>query len=139
MDPDLEAAYRQTHFTVDGGVDPAFVLRIDQASAELLAMYQAHGVGNAAFLTAWNPGSRRLSEDVNGVAQASMEAELCADGLTLIAGVGVDPTGKWPGEPSVLVLGITLERAQSIGREFGQNAIVWMDHDGVPRLVLLRR
>ncbi len=66
-----------------------------------------------------------------------METELRADGLLLIAGVGVDPTGEWPAEASVLVLGITLERAIGVGHRYGQNAIVWMDGDAVPQLVFL--
>ena len=43
-----------------------------------------------------------------------------------------------PAEPSLLVLGITLNDAWSIGVEFAQNGFVWCAPDAVPRLVLLR-
>jgi len=48
--------------------------------------------------------------------------------------VGLDPDGKWHGEPSMLVLGIDQPRALAIGREYGQHAIVYMDADATPRL-----
>jgi Protein of unknown function (DUF3293) len=49
-----------------------------------------------------------------------------------------DPTGKWPPEPSRLVLGIDLDTAGSLGRQFRQNGIVWVSANAVPTLVLLR-
>ena len=52
--------------------------------------------------------------------------------------LGVDTAGEWPGEESVFVPGLDLERAKSLGVEFGQNAIVWAGPDAVPQLVLLR-
>ena len=67
-----------------------------------------------------------------------MEAELREAGWTLLHGIGLDPSGNWSGEPSVLALGISCERAQSIGRKYGQNAVVYVARDAVPRLLLIR-
>ncbi|WP_366510990.1 DUF3293 domain-containing protein [Yoonia sp.] len=47
----------------------------------------------------------------------------------------MDPSGEWPREESVLVPGISLERAKSLDVEFGQNAIVWAGYDAVPHLI----
>lgn len=53
-------------------------------------------------------------------------------------GAGLDPSGQWPAEESLLVLGINLAIAVEIGREFEQNAIVWIDSAAIPHLILLR-
>jgi hypothetical protein len=46
--------------------------------------------------------------------------------------------GNWPGERSVLVLGLELDAASALGIALRQNAIVCADADAVPQLVLLR-
>jgi hypothetical protein len=80
---------------------------------------------------------RTQTREVNEAAQAQLEAELTALGLPFLRGEGVDPSGSWPGEPSVLVLGITEEEARRLGRRYGQNAIVVAGRDAVARLVML--
>lgn len=56
----------------------------------------------------------------------------------IIKGESHDPSGAWPEEKSFLALGLDLETSQVLGREFGQNAIVWAGADAIPRLILLR-
>lgn len=56
----------------------------------------------------------------------------------IIEGEGLDSSGKWPAEKSFLALGLDLETSSALGREFGQNAIVWAGVDAIPRLILLR-
>jgi hypothetical protein len=55
----------------------------------------------------------------------------------IVAGLGEDSAGVWPGETSLLVLCIILDEAKYIGIEFGQNAIVWAQEDAIPHLILL--
>ena len=136
VDPATIAAYAATHYVVNG-IEPGFVLRAGQLSAELKALHQQTGVACSAFLTAWNPGSRRRANEINQAAQCELEATLRAAALPLFAGVGVDPNGNWPGEQSVLVLGIGRERAERLGRHYGQIAILWIGADAVPEVVLL--
>lgn len=136
VDPATVAAYAAAHYVVNG-VAPAFVLRAGQPSVELKVLHAHHGVACSAFLTAWNPGSGRRANEINEAAQADLEATLHAAGFLLFAGVGVDPTGNWPAEQSVLVLGIPRERAEQFGRQYRQNAILWMGADPVPEVVLL--
>jgi hypothetical protein len=132
----LVEAYRGTEFRVaDRGW--TFTLRIDQPSPVLAACHEAFGVMRSAYLTAWNPRSEPQTREVNEAAQAQLEAELTALGLPFLHGEGVDPTGSWPGEPSVLVLGITEEEARRLGRRYGQNAIVVAGRDAVARLVMV--
>ena len=73
------------------------------------------GVGCSAYLTAWNPGSEPTAQAMNQAAQARLEADLEAAGYPILRGMGVDPAGSWPGEPSVLVLGISRTEAHRLG------------------------
>jgi hypothetical protein len=70
-----------------------------------------HKVMCAAFITAHNPFSRQLSESENSLRQADLKAKLNQRGLICIDGIGQHPSNHWPGEISVLVLGLDLEAA----------------------------
>jgi hypothetical protein len=48
---------------------------------------------------------------------------------------GQHPSNKWPGEVSVLVLGLDLEAAKSLARHYEQHAFEWAAGDGLPELV----
>ncbi len=56
-------------------------------------------------------------------------------GLICIDGIGKHTSNNWPGEVSVLVLGLDLEAAKSLARHYEQHAFVWAAGDGVPELV----
>lgn len=133
---DLVEAYVATDFTV---LEPCpFTLRVGRRSTELAKVYTRMAVSSAGYLTAWNPYSATTSAQENATAQQSLIRSLSIEGYPTLKALGVDPSGAWPGEDSVLVPGLGLERAKSFGIEFGQNAIVWAGDDAVPRLVLLR-
>lgn len=84
-----------------------------------------------AFISACNPGSV-LKED-NAARHRALLDRL--DGYALHQGVGIPDGEDWPPEQSVLVSGIMERDAVSIGREFGQNAIVCGEKGQVARLV----
>jgi hypothetical protein len=129
-------AYLATDYSIWGS--RRFILRIEQRNDDLTALYQRYEVSSAAVLTAWNPHSETRSDRENQNAQMELISEIDRLCLRHEPGEGTDPSGKWPPEPSRLVLGIDLETAQSLGRKFMQNGFVWIDTDGVPLLVLLR-
>lgn len=134
--PDLIEAYRATHFTV---LEPRpLTLRVGHHSAELAQLYREMGVSSAGYLTAWNPYSAETSGADNEAAQLSLIRSLSLEGYPTLKALGVDPEGEWPGEESVFVPGLELERAKSLGVEFGQNAVVWAGSGALPQLVLLR-
>lgn len=133
---ELIVAYEATDFRV---LEPQeFTLRVGQRSAELQSLYVDMGVTSAGYLTAWNPYSAETSAADNEAAQLSLIRSLSLEGYPTLKALGVDPAGEWPGEESVFVPGLGLERAKSLGVEFRQNAIVWASSDAVPQLVLLR-
>ena len=135
MDDDLIQAYKETHYTVQD-VEP-FVLRIGVVSEALMACHKRHRVDCSAFITAWNPYSKQLSAQENEERHQALIAEIKGRSLSFLPGVGQHPSNNWLGEQSVLVLGLSLEAAKTLGRRFDQNAVVWTGGDGVPELVLL--
>ncbi|MCC6163791.1 MAG: DUF3293 domain-containing protein [Acidobacteria bacterium] len=135
-DADLIAAYRRTDYRVDDG-GYAFVLRVDTPSAALVACHGAFGVTCSAFITAWNPRSEPTPRARNEAAMAALERTLSAGGWRWLRGAGVDPSGAWPPEPSLLVLGLDASTAVAIAQRCAQHAIVCAAVDGVPTLVLV--
>jgi hypothetical protein len=76
-----------------------------------------------AFITAWNPGSRRLSRPENERRQKELIQQLSGR-YRLHYGKGTADDGGWPPELSVLVLGIPHPEALALGRAFGQHAVL---------------
>lgn len=129
---DLDALYRQARYVVDDD-DVSFTIRIGDSNDGLKELLAERGTSAWAYLTACNPNSQPLSDEENEVRQAEFIERLIADGYTYLRGYG---TGDdWDPEPSLLVLAIGRDAAVGLGREFGQNAILWGESDGVPELV----
>lgn len=133
---DLLQAYRATDYHVEAA--SPFVLRVGQANQELLQHYVKYRCECAAFLTACNPFSEVATERENEFRQTELENELRKRGLNFLNGIGRDTLGQWPGEPSFLVFGLSLEASKRLGREQAQNALIWCGPDAVPQLILLR-
>ncbi|MGI9229358.1 MAG: DUF3293 domain-containing protein [Gammaproteobacteria bacterium] len=132
VNDELKEAYRATDYNVH---EPwSLTLKIGEPSPDLKRLYHAKGVCSAAFLTAYNPHSQCVGPDENEAAQQALQHCLQESGLEFCQGSGDAVSGEWR-EPSFLVLGITREEALRLGREFGQNAVVWVERDGIPELV----
>jgi hypothetical protein len=136
-DAELRDAYRRTEYRVDED-GFAFVLLVDRHSSALLACHVACGVDCSTFITAWNPRSLPAAQDINEAAMTRLEGAVQAQGLRALHGVGVDPRGDWPGEPSLLVLGLGEAAGVELARAFDQHAIVCAGEDAIPRLVMCR-
>jgi hypothetical protein len=136
MCDELIEEYRRTHYRV---FDPEgeFALIVDQPAPELERCHARHGVGSSAFITAWNPGSRPREAALNKAAQGKLLAEIRRRGWSVIDASGEGPDGRWPPEPSVLVLGIPESDARQLGRDHGQKAVVFAGPDAIPRLLIL--
>lgn len=132
-DAGLQQAYRRARYRVllDGA---ALELRVGEASPALAELLAASGVTGAAFVTACNPGSRLTDSAANATAQAALEARCAGAGHRLLPGEALDPTGAWPAESSVLILGIGRQAALKLAVAFGQNAFLWIDRRGEPHL-----
>lgn len=130
---ELLQAFAETHYIVHD--EPPFTMRIGQSCPELKALMAERNALGAAFITAWNPFSRQLTDTENKARQDELKATLKKRGLTCCDGIGQHPSNNWPGEVSVLVLGLDLEAAKSLARHYEQHAFVWASADAVPELV----
>ena len=136
IDPVTRQAFLETHYIVHG--DTPLTLQVDIAYPGLMTLYMTQRVGSCAFVTACNPWSRPLDAATNAKRQSSLAFGLQQRSRTFVEGLGRHPSGQWPGEPSFLVWGLSLEAARTLGTEYEQNAIVWCGSDAVPQLITLR-
>lgn len=123
MNEDLRRAFEETHYIVHH--EPPFALRSGQHSPQLDNLLQDTGHGSAAFITAWNPMCQALTELENRTRHHAFLDQLRKSGLSWINGIGQHPSNNWPGEESVLVLGVSFEKACSLSRQQGQLAFLW--------------
>ena len=135
ISPELITAYLTTEYRV--AANPPFALLMGKRSEPLAILMAERGVKSAAYITAYNPPSQRVTEEENWSAHNSLRRNLEKRGFVLIEAEGADPSGGWQTEPGFLVLGLTLEHAKEIGKLFRQNAIVCADKDAVPELMML--
>ena len=129
-------AYIRANYTVLSS--KPFTFKIGKVSRPLLDLHQSHNCDSSAFVTAYNPLGVLTPKNRNIVAQKEFEAHLTKKKLIFIRGVGRDKIGSWPSEQSVLILGVKIEEAKMIGVDCRQNAIVWIDAEVKPKLILLR-
>jgi len=132
---DKRAAYLAAEYVVFG--DAEIVLRIGEPNAELDALLDEAGADTAAYVTAANPHGRLASKAENVLATTAMLEAQREAGYACFAGEGRDPKGKWPAEPSVLVLGMSRAEAEILGRGYEQKAIVFVRRGAAPELVML--
>ncbi|MEE4639196.1 MAG: DUF3293 domain-containing protein [Wenzhouxiangella sp.] len=132
--PEVIAAYRAARYRVE----TAFDLAIDVPSSALAGWQADRGVACSALITACNPASHAQSERRNQAANRQLQSELSRRKLVFSQTLALDPEDRWPDEPGFLIAGLAREAAAALGRRFGQNAIVWVGADAIPRLILLR-
>lgn len=128
----LEAAYLAAEYRVD---DPRLrcELAIGLPCAALADWLRQHGHDSAAFITAWNPRSAPCSQGDNSRAQQRLRAAIDALGLPALEALGRSRVDDYR-EPSLLVPGLQLEAAHALMRRFAQNAFLYCDAEGCPRL-----
>lgn len=90
----------------------------------------------AAIITAYNPNAIKQSHEANDAAQAQLLSRLHRQGFRHLTGHNCAPGGSGPVEPTAVVLGVTKNRAEQLGRDFGQAAIVYIE-SAEPQLLWL--
>src|SRR5258708_4738215 len=133
--PELIAAYERALYVVFG--KPELVIRIGEPNADLDELLDAEGAATAAYITAANPRGELTSAWKNEVANAALVETQTKAGYRCFEGDGRDPKGRWRPERSALVVGIPRADAATVGRAFGQNAIVFVERGRAPEVVVL--
>jgi len=132
--PRLETAYRETSF-IAYTLQHTIRIRVGEKNPVLDSLLSESGIQRWAYITACNPGSVRLAASENFARQHELCREIQARGFTMFSGEGRSDFPEWPPEPSILVLGIDREQAIEIGRQYGQNAIVYGEQGSSVELV----
>jgi hypothetical protein len=127
MNRRLLAAYRRTDYEAGGAV-----ARVGRRSAAVDALLRRLGAREGAFVTAWNPWSRRMPPGWN----ARMTARLRQAARRLPSAEGEGRGRGW--SERHLLVAADGRRAAALARRFRQNAVV-VARAGTPaRLVPLR-
>jgi Protein of unknown function (DUF3293) len=133
---DLKKAYKSTSYCVEA---PGEVIRIrvglhNPQFDHFLAQFVA---SQWAFVTAFNPRSRKLSEQENQERHETLAILLAEKGYSFFPCNGVDDDNEWPTERGYVILEVGQAEAENIAHRFEQNAILFGKSNGVPELVML--
>ena len=131
---DLIEAYKNTKYKV---FEPDIIIEIGKSNQDLDNLLLKHNSNEWAFITAYNPYSRVLTNDENRLRHEDLK-ELTKTYITFEGhGVGEDPA--WEPELSLFIMGISKEEASLIGKRFEQNAIVFGVINKPPELLILNQ
>jgi hypothetical protein len=136
MTHNLREAYLATDFLFEANGEQHTV-RIGEINAKLYELLIQHDVQGAAFITACNPASVQLTALANQLAMHALKNEAALVQYHVFTGQGQARDGNWEPEASLMVMGIPREQAEALGRCYGQNAIVWIEQSGMPKLIEL--
>ena len=118
-------------------ISESFVLKVGESNSELVKWFQTND-DQAAYITAWNPFGKKISDDENYIAEQKLIEEIESRDLFYLKGESIDPSGLWPNEPSLLVFGIALESAKELVKRYRQDGFIYIGNDAKPQLILLR-
>lgn len=133
IDIELLEAYICTRYIVYSAKED-IVIRIGNRHPTVDVLVHDFPRREWAFITAYNPGSVILSKKENEERQNSLKKTVIDSGLSFIEGVGISDDGTWE-DLSIFIPGISLTGAKALGRQFGQNAIVYGMVGGKAELV----
>ena len=128
----LIEAYKNTKYKVFGST---ITIEIGKFNQDLNNLILNHNSNEWAFITAYNPYSKVLTNDENKIRHYELK-ELTENYVTFEGhGVGEDPT--WEPELSLFIIGISKVEASKIGKKFEQNAIVYGELNNSAELIIL--
>ena len=130
----LLQAYLSTSYEVDLP-NGRIALRIGEKSHELDEFLRKYGYQSWAFITAYNPGSKPLSEPENSARYQQLKSDIEGQGLPYFHGSGCPADDQWKPEPSLLILGISHTNARILGLQYEQVAIVAGNRGDIAKLI----
>lgn len=132
---ELIHAYLNTDYRVFAA--KPFHLNIGKPSTDLLQLYQQHQHHSALFITAYNPLGNSQSDEENQQRNQMLREWIIENTWVHYNGEGQSTDSDWPAEQSFLILGVSQENAERLGRQYQQNALVFVGMDGIPKLLML--
>ena len=121
----LLATYRKAGYRVDSDHGPISLHAGQRDPLAEAALIAACGIRTRwALVTACNPAGEQHADADNAARVAALRQRLRVDGIRHIPASGFDPRGEWPAETSELLCDPPPDYAETLAREFGQNAIL---------------
>jgi hypothetical protein len=117
------------------GQTESFLLQCGAANPDLEALHDAHGVTSSMFMTAHNPGGAQANAIDNMYHQSSLFGDLSDRGLVWMDAASVTDGGLGLAEPSLLIMGVSIETAYRLANQYGQHAFVYAARDAIPHVV----
>jgi hypothetical protein len=115
-DPKIfRSAYLETIYTADG---------VSFKFSDLETRVPLYNGRRFGLITAANPRSKALSDARNDALNLELKSRVISCGWAFTDSLGHDPSGAWR-EPGLLIWDATLEDVLALGRDFGQNAVVY--------------
>jgi hypothetical protein len=133
------AMYRRAFYRANAGGGHEIEIRVGKRTPKLDALLAREGMRRWVFLTACNPGARRLGVAENRGRTKALKFSLRRGGFLFFEGLSGSDAGDWPEEASFLVVGIARREADRLRRRFGQDAFVTGLYGGAARLWPARR
>lgn len=121
LDEQLVQAYMNAEYRV---LNPAICIKIGEINPFLNELLMDNNAFYFAFITAENPFSNSFTDSENEFLMNQLATDLKNLNLVFLKGIGIDPSGGWPGENSFFILDINPATAIELGKKYEQNAIV---------------
>ena len=110
---DLLEAYKNTKYKV---FQDDIVIEIDKLNDKLKELLNKYNSTEWAFITAFNPYSKVLTQDEN--IERHNELKVLTNSYIIFEGLGIGEDPSWEPELSLFIIGITKEDAIFIGNKF---------------------
>ncbi|WOH38010.1 DUF3293 domain-containing protein [Thalassotalea fonticola] len=134
MDKNLQQAYLNTDYIIDDELG-FWQINIGDTDRPLSRYLNTFENPTAAFITAYNPMSKRLKEGQNKQRLQQLQQAVGKLGLASCKGYGLSQQNDWPQEHSLLITNITKQQASQLAKDFQQAAYVWINEHGLVSLV----
>jgi hypothetical protein len=135
IENELIEAYQNAEYVLFS--NPEVIMHIGEYNPDLHELMTARQCQQAAFISAYNPYSEIIEDSENVKRHGDLLDAVNGLGLDTVLGEGRDVERQWLGEISLLIFDIDRITADALGNEYGQNAILWIEADAIPQLVLL--
>lgn len=133
-DKELEEAYRKAVYTALAK-DTKVKFHVDQKSKQLDELLSEQNAESFAFITAFNPYSKKLGANENRERHERLRQMLEAENYRFLAAFGMNEDETGDREEAFVVLNISEDEAVKTAQKFEQNAIVCGAKNAPPRLV----
>ena len=108
---------------------------LEKNNAELDGLLKMHGQRQWAFLTAYNPHAQPNDALENQQHLKQLIEDVQQQGLTFLPGRDVSDDKNLAPEACLLIFGISADRAQQLGKRYGQAAVIVGELDHPARLL----